>query len=152
MYVRTTPARSTSSRSTSSRRTSVSRRSNGPWKTSRSRSRFFKCIARRLDAGPDGGTDAHCRAHLAERRRSNRPRPPRALAKGRLEALLVGAQLGVALAHRREQVGHRFPNRLLEVAVAAAGELTLDLLRGDPARHREDVDEVRYARLVMAPH
>src|SRR3954471_11746398 len=114
MYVRTTPARSTSSRSTSSRRTSVSRRSNGPWKTSRSRSRLFRGIARRLDAGPDGGTDSHHLAHLGERAGSDSPGALGALTQGGLERLLVRAQLGVALAHRRKQLGDRLTDGLLE--------------------------------------
>ena len=51
----------------------------------------------------------------------------------RLESRLVRAQLGVALAHRRQVIDHRIGDRGLEVAVARALELALDLLGGDAA-------------------
>src|SRR3954451_4288851 len=123
-------ASSTSSRSTSSRRISESSRSNGPAKTSRSSSRCCTALAtadRRLGVGADG-TDAHGRADVRHHRRRERARPLRALSEDLLEAALVTAQLVVALAHGRQPLGDRVADGALEVAVAAALELTLDLL------------------------
>ena len=67
-------------------------------------------------------------------------------------ALLVGTQLEVALAHWREHVDHRVPHRLLEGAVALAGELGLHLLRPHPARDRHHLDQVGYPLLAGAAH
>jgi hypothetical protein len=55
---------------------------------------------------------------------------------------LVGAQLGVALANRRQQLDHVRRDLLLEVAVAGTGELALDLGRLAAAGGGEDVDQV----------
>ena len=54
----------------------------------------------------------------------------RAGAEGLLERRLVGAQLLVALADRRQEVDDRLGHGALEVAVAGALELPLDLLLG----------------------
>src|SRR3954471_9264388 len=100
MYATTTSARSTSSRSSSSRRTSESRRSNGPAKTSRSSSRCATALMRSgtLRAAPDG-PDAHHLADVRHRGGRERARLPGALLQEVLEAVLVGAQVRVALAH-----------------------------------------------------
>ena len=65
-------------------------------------------------------------------------------------ARLVGSQLGVALAHRGQQLDDGLGDGLLEVAVAGALELDLDRLRADPAGDGEDVDQVGDSRLVGA--
>ena len=52
-----------------------------------------------------------------------------ALGEDPLERRLVGAQLVVALAHRRQILDHRVGDRLLERAVAGAVERLFDLLR-----------------------
>ena len=94
--------------------------------------------------------DAHALAHLGERRRGDRPRLLGAGGERRLERRLVGAQLGVALADRRQQLDHALGDRVLEVAVAGALELALDLGRVDAARDGEDVDQVGDPGLVRA--
>src|SRR5215212_9848087 len=96
-------------RSTSSRSTSVSRRSNGPENTSRSSSRSATCIIpRTLTTVPDGiphagiRPDAHRLANVGERLARHLARLVGAGGQDVLERRLVGAQLLVALAHRRE--------------------------------------------------
>src|SRR5687768_18034862 len=103
MYETTTSARSTSSRSTSSLSTSDRSRSNGPWKTSRSRSSEATLIVARLDARPD----AHGGAGLADRARRDRARPLGAFGERRLEGVGIGPQLRIALADGREQLHDR---------------------------------------------
>src|SRR5918911_5714622 len=112
-------ARSTSSRSTSSRSTSVRSRSNGPWKTSRSRSREATRIASTLMRG----SDAHLRADVGDRLARDRLRLRRPLCKHVVEVRLVALELAIALADRPEPLGHGRGHGLLEVAVAGAGEL-----------------------------
>ena len=82
--------------------------------------------------------------------RGDRARLLGAGGEGRLQRRLVGAQLGVALADRREELDHRLGDRLLEVAVAGALELALDLGRVDAAGDGEDVDQVGDPGLVLA--
>src|SRR3954453_24178249 len=119
-------ARSTSSRSTSSFSTSVRSRSNGPWKTSRSRT----MVAARICGWMlDGGSDAHRRAHVRQRPRRDRPRLVRAERQRPLDLGVVGPQLVVALAHRAQVLDDLLGHRALERPVAAAVELALDLLR-----------------------
>ena len=68
-------------------------------------------------------------AHLGHHRLGDRAGALGALGERALQAGLVGAQLAVALAHRREQLDHGLRHRLLERAVALALELALDLPR-----------------------
>ena len=65
----------------------------------------------------------------------------------RLERELVGAQLGVALAHGREIVDHGGRDGSLELAVARRRELRFDSRGLDAADCREDVDQVADAGL-----
>ena len=66
------------------------------------------------------------------------------------ELALVLSQLEVALAHRCHQLDDRLADVLLELAVPGVGVLGLDLAGRLPRRDREDVDQVRDARLVVA--
>ena len=71
-----------------------------------------------------------CVAHVGERRRRDLARLLGAAREHGLERRLVGAQLGVALAHRRQLGDHGLGDRRLEVAVAARVlHVALDLLR-----------------------
>src|SRR5918998_5046193 len=103
------PARSTSSRSTSSFSTSVRSRSNGPWKTSRSRSSVARDIAAdRLVGPPDGSrADAHQRPDLGHRLLRDGAGALGAHRERPLDALLVGAQLAVALPDGAEHLDER---------------------------------------------
>ena len=74
----------------------------------------------------------------ASGRRGDRPRLLGAGGERLLQRRLVGAQLGVALLHRRQHLDHPLGDRLLEVAVAGALELALDLGRVDAAGDGED--------------
>ena len=67
-----------------------------------------------------------------------------------LDRRLVGPQLRVALADRRQVPDHRLGDRPLEVAVALAVELALQVLRRDPPDDRQDLDQVRDPGLVGA--
>src|SRR4051794_37909947 len=147
-YARTTSARSTSSRSTSSLSTSVSSRSKGPWKTSRSRSSESTAIGDRLRGRPD----AHAVAGCGDVLMGDRVRLFGPGVQDRMELLLVGAQLLVALAHRREVIHHGLRYGLLELPVARTVEFALDLAGLQAADHREDVDQIRDARLVWRAH
>src|SRR4051794_10273270 len=144
MYASTISARSTSSRSTSSFSTSVRSRSNGPWKTSRSRS----MVAARTGERLRGGSDAHGAADIRHRLGGERAGALGALGQGLLERRLVGADLGIALADRCQVVDHRLGHGGFERAVALAVELALHLFRRAAADHREDVDQVAHAGLV----
>src|SRR6185312_9406567 len=139
-------------RSTSSRSTSVSNRSNGPENTSRSSSRSATCIVlRTLTTASDGRrrSDAHRGPDLGQGLAGHGAGLLGAGAEDVLQRRLVAAQLLVALAHRGEPLDDRLGGRGLEVAVAArVGHVGLDLLGGDAARDRLDLDEVRDARLV----
>src|SRR5919198_3436967 len=146
-YASTTSAKSTSSRSTSSLSTSVSSRSNGPWKTSRSRSSEATRIAETLGGRPD----AHALAHLGERAGGDRLCLAGTLGEHRLQLRLVRTKLAIALAGGRQVVDHGLGDGLLEPPVAPAVELALDLLRRHPAHHREDLDQVADPRLSGAP-
>src|SRR3954462_14457234 len=132
-------ARSTSSRSTSSFSTSVRSRSNGPWKTSRSRSMV---AARIWSVRLRGGSEAHRLADVRQGAGRDRPGAVGAFGEGPLEGGLVGADLVVALAHGRQVVDHGLRDRGLEVPVALALELALDRVRIRGAHHAEDVDQV----------
>src|SRR5262249_8552088 len=72
------------------------------------------------------------------------------LAQHGVERGLVRAQLLVALADRRQVVDDRVRHRLLELAVARALELALDLVGRRLAHHGQDVDQVRDPLLVGA--
>src|SRR3954454_4824515 len=138
-------ARSTSSRSTSSFSTSVRSRSNGPWKTSRSRSMVATRIwATRLR----GGSDAHRAARVVHDGVRDRVGLLGALMQHLFQRFLVRAKLLVALADRRQVVDDGLCHGGLERPVALAVELALDLLGLDAANHAQDRDEVRDAGLV----
>src|SRR5215218_5525638 len=99
------------------------------------------------------GADAHCLADVRERGGRDRARLVRAGLEDALERGVVAAQLGVALAHRRQPLGHLVADGRLEVAVAQPLERALDLLGPDVARDGEDLDQVGDAGLaVAAPH
>src|SRR5688572_27277295 len=86
-----------------------------------------------------GRADAHRRAHLGEDRRGDRARLLRAGAQDLLQAVLVRAQLLVALAHGREVLDDRLRDGALEVAVAGALEFLLDVVGRDATGDGEDV-------------
>ena len=67
-----------------------------------------------------------------------------------LERRLVGAQLLVALAHRRQVLDDRVGHGLLERPVARPVERLFDLLGRDAADRGEDVDQVGDPGLVGA--
>src|SRR5688572_24997605 len=93
-------------------------------------------------------THAHALTHVGEGAAGDLAR---ALGAGRQDALepgLVGAQLRVALAHRREIGGDLFGDRPLEVAVAGALELALDVAGVGAADDGEDVDQIRDTGLL----
>ena len=70
-----------------------------------------------------------------------------------LERVLVGAQVLVALAHRRQVVDHGRRHRGLELAVASLRELGLDVRGVHRAHGREDLDQVAHAGLLrVAAH
>ena len=119
---------------------SVSSRSKGPLKTSRSSSSVGeRSSAAPYRSGPDAGRRAARRSRgaptpirsrtSASVSRGDRARALGAVREDRLERRLVGAQLAVALAHRRQVVDHRGGDGRLEVAVAGVRELRLDRLR-----------------------
>src|SRR5689334_12043499 len=128
--------RETSARLTSSRRTTAIRRSNGPAKTSRSRSSSAALIPgepRRCPGPPAeegrprlaGRTDAHRGANVRQRPGSDRTRLLRPRGQGGFDRGLVAAQLLVALADRRQVLHHRLGHCALEVAISLAVELAL---------------------------
>src|SRR5436190_17524666 len=94
-------------------------------------------------------TDAHPVADLGERTGGDLARLLGTGGEGLLERRLVGTKLGVALAHRGEQLDRGLGDGLLEVAVAPALEPALDLDRSDAARDGENVDQVGDPRLVV---
>ena len=87
---------------------------------------------------------------LGEGRRGNRPCLFRAGLEDALELALVAAQVPVALAGRRQIGDDLVGDRALEVAVAGCREVGLDLGRVNAPDDREDLDQVRDARLVVA--
>src|SRR6478609_7923568 len=157
----TTSPSSTSSRLTSSRRTTAIKRSNGPAKTSRSRSSSAALIPgepRRCSGPPRDGRrprlarrpGAHRTANVRQGSGGNRPRLLRPGGQGGLDRRLVGAQLLVELADGRQVLHHRLGYGALEVAVSLAAELALELLGGDAPDRREDLDQVGDPGLVGA--
>ena len=85
-----------------------------------------------------------------ERRRRRRPR---LLGSDRQQApqlALVGAQLAVARLYRLDHRHHGLAHVRLELPVAGAVVARLDLLGRAAGRDREDVDQVRDPRLVLA--
>ena len=91
---------------------------------------------------------AHQRAHVGEGLAGDRVGPAGALGQDRLEAGLVTAQLGVALADRRQVLDHRLADGGLEVAVAGAAELRFHRRRLLSVDGGEDFDQVGHARLL----
>ena len=78
---------------------------------------------------PTWAADAHPLAHVGERLGGDRRGARGAVGEDRLERVLVGAQLLVALAHRRQVLDDGRRDGGLEVAVARLGELGLDRRR-----------------------
>ena len=96
-----------------------------------------------------GAPDAHALAHVRQRLGGDRPRALGAPGEDRLERPLVGAQLLVALAHRRQVVDHRGRHRHLEFAVAARPRTRASTASGVDAAHGgEDFDQVGDPRLL----
>src|SRR5215211_8877625 len=129
-------------------------RSNGPAKTSRSSSSSAALIAIRLEAAYDATesvrpSEPHRLAHVGQGLRGDGARLLGPAGEGTVQRCLVRAKLGVALARRREVVDDGVGDRGLEVPVARAVELALDLGGIDFPDHGEDVDEVGYPRLVL---
>ena len=146
----TISARSTSSRSSSSRRISESSRSKGPAKTSRSSSSSARRTVRKAMRGCGRARRPSPRARRPRpARRSRGPSPRRAAGCSSMYAAssLISryfSRVGVS------QLGHFVADRGLEVAVAGALEVFFDLGGRDVADDREDLDQVRDARLVVA--
>src|SRR5215468_4555845 len=105
--------------------------------------------SRRIRSGGARRADAHGVAHVGKRLARHRAGLLGALGEDLLEALLVAAQVLVALTHGREHLDDRLGRGGLEVAVAARGaHVVLDRLGRRAARDREYVDEVRDPGLV----
>ena len=94
-------------------------------------------------------TDPDRRPYLGQGLGRDRPGLLRAGGERGLERLLVRPELLVALPDRGEELDHRIGDRGLEVAVAGAVELALDLLLADPLGDGEDLDQVGDALLAL---
>src|SRR5579884_3826306 len=90
--------------------------------------------------------EPHPFVHGRERRRRRGARLLGADREQSAQLALVGPQLGVALLHGREQLDDRLADVGLQVAVGA-----LQLGDRPAGRHRQDLDQVRHAGLLLGP-
>src|SRR3954454_24950534 len=114
--------------------------------------------ARRPSVAPRSRTDCgatlrpdepHARVHVLEGGRRRLARLLRTDVEQPAQLSLVGAKLRVLLLHRPEELDNRVTDVTFQVAIATAVVRRLDLGDRRSRRHRQDLDEVRHARLLV---
>src|SRR5205807_2187452 len=94
-------------------------------------------------------THAHALAHVGEDLGADRAGLVRAPREDALELALVGPQLAVALAHRRQVAHELLGERRLQIAVAPrVRQRDLDRAHARAADRRQDLEQVGDAGLV----